>query len=199
MTQQSIFELRRLRNIEANLGTLRVVGATLPIWIIGVPLVDLFPTHGKGFASSIFAITSIFFSLAIARHVLCSWIVGPEHRFFNDARRVATFIDRTRERGYIPLRGPSELFKLKALNLSLLLIGWATLLSFLLGGYRYLIDGLSAGQPWPTYAGLIFEWGMPAAMLSCIWLAIRGSVRVVRSTDANDLPMKQPRNDPNRN
>ncbi len=199
MTQQSIFELRRLRNIEANLGTLRVVVATLPIWIIGVPLADLFPAHGKGFASAVFAITSMFFILATARHVLCSWMVGPEHRFFNDARRVAAIIDRTRERGYIPLRGPSELFKFKVLNLVLLLIGWATLLSFIVGGYRYLIDGLSAGQPWPPYAGLIFEWGMPAAMLSCICLAIRGSVRVVRSTDADDLPINQARNDPNRN
>lgn len=179
-------EFRRLRDIEIVIGVLRTLAAIIPIWIVG----DKFsPQHLWTYMPAVLALTGALVILSVVRQLMSYWIVDPEHRFFNDARRVAAFIDRTRQRGYISLRIPSELLTLKFVNLVLQPIGWAILLAFFLGGYRYVMDGLSNGQPWPIYAGLVYKWAMPAMVVIFSIQAISGGVRTIRSTDVNDFPM----------
>jgi hypothetical protein len=188
MDRQADVELERLRNIEDNIGILRTIAAILPVWILGGVLMRVSPANIWGYATAVLAVTVVLLTLSIAR-VLMTRFVAPQHWFFNDARTVAAFIDRTRERGYSPLRGPSELLKLKAANLVLQPIGWAILLAFFLGGYRYVMDGLSNGQPWPLYSGLIYKWAMPAMVVIFSIQAIAGGIRTIKSKDVTDFPM----------
>jgi hypothetical protein len=68
-------------------------------------------------------------------------------------------------------------------------IGWAILLAFFLGGHRYVMDGLSNGQPWPIYSGLADKWAKPAMVVISSIQAISGAVRTIRSKDVTHSPL----------
>jgi hypothetical protein len=189
MDRQADAELERLRNIEDNIAVVRTILAILPLWLLGEVLIWLSPANVWGYGTVVLTLTAVLLILSIVRVVMTSRVDDPEHRFFNDARKVAMFIDRTRERVYSPSRGPSELLKLKIVNLALQPIGWAILLAFFLGGYRSVMDGLSNGQPWPLYSGLIYKWAMPAMVVIFSVQAIAGGIRTIKSKDVTDFPM----------
>jgi hypothetical protein len=188
MNDQREHDIRRLKSIERNISVVRMSIGILPLWLIGETLIRFSPHHMLGFGLAVLGLTAILINLAFVRLVMTTSFVGPEHRFFNDAKRIAAFIDRTRSRGYIPVYGPSELFKLKLVNLLIQSAGWGILLAVMLGGYTYIMDALSGGRPWPAHAGLMFKWGMPCLFVCFVLLAILNGVRTINSKDPDDFP-----------
>jgi hypothetical protein len=189
MDRRADAELERFRTIEDNIAIVRTILAILPLWLLGEVLIWLSPANVWGYGTVVLAFTALLLILSIVRVVVTSRVNDPEHRFFNGARKIAMFMDRERKGRTVALRRPSELLKLKIVNLALQPIGWAILLAFFLGGYRSVMDGLSNGQPWPLYSGLIYKWAMPAMVVIFSIQAIAGGIRTIKSKDVTDFPM----------
>lgn len=182
-------EFQRLKSIERNLAVLRMFVGILPLWVAGEVLIRLSRETMWGYGLTVLGLTGVLLLLGTIRLAMTTSIVGPEHRFFNDATRVAAFIDHTRERGYIPIYGPSELLRLKALNLLFQPLGWGLLLAIMFGGMTYVVTAFSGSGPFPIFFELFLKWGMPALFLCFVFIAISNGIATINSKDVNDFPV----------
>ncbi len=145
-------EFQRLKVIERNLAVLRMFVGIFPLWIVGDTLIRFSRENMWFYGLTVLWLTAALLLLGIIRLVMTTSFVGPEHRFFNDAKRVAAFIDRTRERGYVPIYSPSELLKLKALNLLFQPLGWGLMLAIMFGSMTYLTTAFAGAGPFPIFS-----------------------------------------------
>lgn len=181
-------DIRRLRTIGVVLSVLRCVLAVAPIWIAAAVFAHFSPDHASGFESAAGWLTCALLVATIIRQVSTYWIVGPDHVFLRDARRVTAWLDKPPAERTITFGLPSELLVLKAINLVLLFIRWGLFLGVAVGGFRYIWTALVDNQPVPDPVGTLAQWSLAGVFVFAIGFAIAGGMKIIRSSTVADFP-----------